>query len=214
MADPRDTAPGSPGEPGPPGRRSGRPSAWYGATSRALRSQLGWIVVALGAALCFLGWYGVSGERYTAQQVPFLASATAPGVALILGGIVLVAVGRRTVESAPQQERTLRQLELLYELLTEEAASAAVAGPDSRAAAGAATGPGPASESDTGDEPGTAEPAAAVTLLAVPGGGTYHLADCLLVQGRADPQPAEPDSVVQRGLYPCPLCEPPSFRER
>jgi hypothetical protein len=43
-----------------------------------------------GALLCVLGWYGVSGERFVERQLPYLASATIPGAALIVAGAVLV----------------------------------------------------------------------------------------------------------------------------
>ncbi len=42
----------------------------------------------------------------------------------------------------------------------------------------------------------------------MPGGGTYHRPDCLLVQGRDDPQPVGRTAVAARGLRPCPLCDP------
>ncbi|MBM7173531.1 hypothetical protein JQK87_35130, partial [Streptomyces sp. G44] len=39
-----------------------------------------------GAVLCVLGWYGVSGERFAERQLPYLASCTVPGAALIVAG--------------------------------------------------------------------------------------------------------------------------------
>ncbi|MEV0093138.1 hypothetical protein [Streptomyces sp. NPDC050738] len=45
-----------------------------------------------GVLLCAAGWYGVSGERFTARQVPYLASCTVPGAALIVAGAVLLAL--------------------------------------------------------------------------------------------------------------------------
>ncbi|MCX5202159.1 hypothetical protein OG897_11945 [Streptomyces sp. NBC_00237] len=48
--------------------------------------------VACGVLLCVLGWYGASGERFTARQVPYLASCTVPGAALIVAGAVAAAV--------------------------------------------------------------------------------------------------------------------------
>lgn len=44
-----------------------------------------------GAVLCVLGWYGISGERFAERQLPYLASCTVPGAALIVAGAVLVA---------------------------------------------------------------------------------------------------------------------------
>ncbi|MBX9426063.1 hypothetical protein [Streptomyces lateritius] len=43
-----------------------------------------------GAVLCVLGWYGISGERFAERQLPYLASCTVPGAALIVAGTVLV----------------------------------------------------------------------------------------------------------------------------
>ncbi|MCT4357318.1 hypothetical protein M5362_29895 [Streptomyces sp. Je 1-79] len=51
-----------------------------------------------GAVLCVLGWYGISGERFAERQLPYLASCTVPGAALIVAGAVLVgAAGRLPV---------------------------------------------------------------------------------------------------------------------
>jgi hypothetical protein len=178
------------------GRRTGWSSVRDAAAQRA---GLGWIALTVGAGLCLLGWYGVSGERYTAQQVPYLASATAPGAALIIGGMVLLAARRQDQEATSDQERTLHQLELLYRLLTEEAAMLPEAVQSSTAVP-------PASAASVA---GAITAAAVTPLLAVPGGGTYHRGDCLLVQGRQDPEPVSRASLANRGLRPCPLCDPP-----
>lgn len=50
--------------------------------------------VAAGALLCVAGWYGVSGERFAERQIPYLASCTVPGAALIVAGAQLLS-GRR-----------------------------------------------------------------------------------------------------------------------
>ncbi|MEU4498072.1 hypothetical protein AB0F96_32750 [Streptomyces sp. NPDC023998] len=52
-----------------------------------------------GAVLCAIGWYGVSGERFAARQIPYLASCTVPGAALLVAGAVLLAAGRFAVRS-------------------------------------------------------------------------------------------------------------------
>ncbi|MGW2017543.1 hypothetical protein [Streptomyces sp. NPDC001927] len=51
----------------------------------------GLAAVAGGAVLCVLGWYGISGERFAERQLPYLASCTVPGAALIVAGAVWVA---------------------------------------------------------------------------------------------------------------------------
>jgi hypothetical protein len=56
----------------------------------------GWLVAAVGIGLDVVGWYQVSGQPTEAQQLPYLASATIPGAALIVAGAVLIAADRRT----------------------------------------------------------------------------------------------------------------------
>ncbi|MEV6249284.1 hypothetical protein AB0M38_24195 [Streptomyces sp. NPDC051742] len=58
-------------------------------TSRILL-WAGLAAAAGGAVLCVLGWYGISGERFAERQLPYLASCTVPGAALIVAGAVLV----------------------------------------------------------------------------------------------------------------------------
>ncbi|MFF8386828.1 hypothetical protein [Streptomyces kanasensis] len=52
--------------------------------------------LAAGAVLCVLGWYGVSGERSAERQLPYLASGTVPGAALLVVGAVWIAAAART----------------------------------------------------------------------------------------------------------------------
>lgn len=56
--------------------------------------DLGWVIAAVGVGLNVVGWYQISGQPTEAQQLPYLASATIPGAALIVAGAVLIA-GRR-----------------------------------------------------------------------------------------------------------------------
>src|SRR3979411_927379 len=76
------------------------------------RVWFGVIIAAAGAALLFLGGYGVSGESSVAEQVPYLASASIPGAALLIVGAVFAA---REREGQPAE----RLVSTLYELLTE-----------------------------------------------------------------------------------------------
>ncbi|WP_042375189.1 hypothetical protein [Streptacidiphilus neutrinimicus] len=157
---------------------------------RGLRGRLGPVVAAAGALLCVLGWYGVSGEQYAERQLPYLASATIPGAALIVAGAVLLARPdeERERERAAGDEETRRQLRLLYELLVEEAG---------RTSGGTPRGP-------------AGEPAAVAAgrFCFLPNGRTYHRTTCLLVEGRGDALPVTPAGAQERGLRPCPLCTP------
>ncbi|MFF1867869.1 hypothetical protein [Kitasatospora herbaricolor] len=94
-----------------------RTSGALQALGRALREWPGWFTLAAGALLCVLGWYGVSGERLPARQLPFLASATVPGAALIVAGAVLIAARQ---SGGGGGSGTARRVEQLYSLLVGE----------------------------------------------------------------------------------------------
>ncbi|MEV6973075.1 hypothetical protein [Kitasatospora sp. NPDC093806] len=177
-------------------RTARRPASRAARAVRAARDSRewpGWALVAVGAVLCVLGWYGVSGERFAEQQIPYLASATIPGAALIVAGAVLVALrssGRphaqpRTAVTSASATATDRRIEQLYALLVEPAPP----GPDA---------PPPAPPGPTGPGP----------LLAVPEGTLYHRPDCPLVRGKPAAAPVDAPSVRARGLVPCRLCDP------
>jgi hypothetical protein len=138
----------------------------------------GWAALATGAVLCVLGWYGISGERYAERQLPYLASCTVPGAALIVAAAVLLAHGGNALAAARVEE--------LYGLLVaadpEDAGSA-----DGTAAAPVAVG---------GE------------LLMVPGGTLWHRADCPLVAGRPEALPVDSRVLAGGELAPCPICEP------
>jgi hypothetical protein len=138
----------------------------------------GWAALAAGAVLCVIGWYGVSGERYAERQLPYLASCTVPGAALIIAGAVLLTHGRGA--------RAAARMEELYGLLvTAEPADADASG---RAAA--------------------APVAVSGEMLMVPGGTLWHRADCPLVAGKVESVPVDPGLVASGELGPCPICEP------
>ena len=79
-----------------------------------------------GGVLLFVGWWGVSGESVVALQLPYLASSTLPGVALMVAGAVIASAWWRT----PVDPR----VDTLYALLTEATPHGLGAGgPDSGA---------------------------------------------------------------------------------
>ncbi|MCP2308648.1 hypothetical protein FHR36_001772 [Kitasatospora paracochleata] len=146
---------------------------------RALREWPGWFILAAGAVLCVLGWYGVSGETVAARQLPYLASATVPGAALVVAGAVLIAARQagRAGESAD------RRTDQLLALLVAEAGSGS--GDGGEPAAGA-VGP----------------------VVALPDGTLYHRGDCPLVAGKANARTADAATVRERALTACPVCDP------
>lgn len=138
----------------------------------------GWAALAAGAVLCVVGWYGVSGERYAERQLPYLASCSIPGAALIIAGAVLLARGRGSIAAARVEE--------LYHLLV-------AVEPDEPEGTGRAA---------------LAPLAVSADLLMVPGGTLWHRADCPLVAGRAEAVPVDSKLVAGGELDPCPICEP------
>lgn len=138
----------------------------------------GWAALAAGAVLCVIGWYGISGERYAERQLPYLASCTVPGAALIVAGAVLVAQGRSAAAGSRVEE--------LYALLVASDPG------DAEESARAAAGPLPLGGG----------------LLMVPGGTLYHRADCPLVEGKPEAVPVDSHALAGGNLGPCPICEP------
>lgn len=137
----------------------------------------------VGALLLLLGWYGISGASQVAQQLPFFASATIPGAALVVSGAILIN-GDRTRRS---QDRASEQIGTLYRLLT----TAVESSPSTAAAASLAH------RDATGAE-----------LLVVPGGSRFHRPDCALVAGKASAEAVAADEIATRDLEPCPICDP------
>ncbi|MDI2126371.1 hypothetical protein [Yinghuangia seranimata] len=158
---------------------------WNGDVRSAVRVYGGWLVALVGAILCAVGWYGVSGEKYEARQIPYLASATVPGAALIVAGAVLIAARLRGRDGDGPSDTALRaQMAELHALLVEPV-------PDAPALA---------------DEPvatDTARP-----WVALPRGARYHRADCDLVHGKAGVHAVTRDEAAEQDLRACALCDP------
>lgn len=162
---------------------------------KQLRPRDPWAVAALlclfgGAVLLVVAWYDVSGTANVYEQLPYLVSAGFTGLALIIVGSGLLAAGRA--------DRVERRLAQLLDALTEAAtagsspsASPQVGGADPSEVG--AAGPGPSNGS--------------ATLLAVAGSETFHRPGCLLLHDKTA-EPVSPDDIAERGLTPCPVCEP------
>ncbi|MFD4415068.1 MULTISPECIES: hypothetical protein [unclassified Streptomyces] len=138
----------------------------------------GWAALAGGAVLCVIGWYGISGERYVERQLPYLASCTVPGAALIIAGAVLLAHGRNAAAASRVEE--------LYGLLVAAEAAGV----------------------DESGQAATVPLASSGELLMVPGGTLWHRADCPLVAGKPEAVPVDSRVLASGELGPCPICEP------
>ncbi|WOX25234.1 hypothetical protein [Streptomyces solicathayae] len=129
----------------------------------------GLAAVAAGAVLCAVGWYGISGERFTERQLPWLASSTVPGAALVVAGAVLVAVGAVTSAGRPAGAAEAKsEWESEWDSDRE-------------------------SESGIREEPPA--PSSEEPPVRVPGGTLAHRPDCPLVAGRPEAVPVGDDAL-------------------
>lgn len=154
-----------------------------------IHSLGGYVALVIGAVLLFLGWYGVSGSVHVAEQIPYLASASIPGAALIIAGAAHIA-GDRTRRS---NEQAAEMVSALYRLLTE------AVGGDDRAQV-----PAP----DTSGA--TATPLPEPALVQVGGGSRFHRPDCALAADKTEVETVQADDIAERRLSACPICDPPT----
>lgn len=183
---------------------------WDGDVRSAVRVYGGWIVVLVGAVLCAVGWYGVSGEKHEARQLPYIASATVPGAALIVAGAVLVAARLRG--GGTSDEALRRQVAELHALILEPVgadgdAGRTVAGAAGDSGAGAETAP-TAAVTDAGGPPPPGSAPEALPFVSLPGGARYHRPDCELVRDKTGVFALGPDKAAQLDLRACALCDP------
>ena len=143
----------------------------------------------VGAVMLFLGWYGVSGRANLAEQMPYIASGTIPGAALVVAAAVIL-----TSEHAQRaSEQTRSMMAELHSLLVEDAAAEPV---DADVVNGSRNLP---AGEPSGDD-----------LVAVPGGAHFHRRECALAAGKAGVQIVDRGGIDREQLAPCPVCEPAS----
>lgn len=156
----------------PPSRFAGR--AWFG-TALALA----------GAVLLFLGWYGVSGRASIGEQMPYLASGSIPGAALVVAAAVVLA-SESTQRATQRTDALVAELHTL--LVVEEAAVEAAPVATVMAVV------------ETSREPDA--------VVALPAGEYYHRAGCALVADKSGVEPLDAAAIDRRRLSACPVCEP------
>lgn len=147
----------------------------------AVRPVVGWVLALAGGIALLVGWYGVSGDSLPAKQLPYLVSGGLTGIALIvLAGVFLATDDIR--RQLGRLETVERQVAELHALFAVELSS-----------------PGAVLERPSAD-----------TLVALPGGASYHRPDCALVAGKEQAQVVAAADIDARSLRPCRVCQPPS----
>jgi hypothetical protein len=159
---------------------------WVGA---AVRPWLGWILVAAGALLMLIGWFGVSREAQPGKQIPYLVSGG-------IGGMFLAVLGAYFL-GTQEMRRDSGRLDRL-EQMVQELHLALLRRPD---APDVTVPNGHAAEQAT----------ASRRVVAVEGADLYHRVTCSMVAGK-DAKAMTPAAARKQGLEPCPLCSPAAVR--
>jgi hypothetical protein len=142
----------------------------------------GAVLLPLGLVVIILGWYGAANTPYQYDQLSYLISGGVLGLGLTFCGGFLYFGAWLARIAADQKEASKRLADTL--LVLADVVSHSSAG-------GAAT---PAAQRDPGS-----------VLVVAGSGNTLHRADCSLIAGRDDLQPAGPEA---GSLTPCRLCKP------
>ena len=156
-----------------------------------MAGRIGLGVSVLGFIVIFLGWNGAAGLNREPGQIPYLLSAGATGMGLIiLGAALLLAESNRRDRAVLQH-----QLEELNAQITRlSAATSAVAG-NGHAAAPQVGGRRRAQASQA-------------VQFVVAGRSSYHDPSCHLIEGRTDGIRMAREDAEAEGLSPCRVCSP------
>jgi hypothetical protein len=171
------------------------PALFWKWVGRATRPVWGWILVGLGLLLVLIGYLGISREALVAKQLPYLISGGIGGLALVGFGAMLV--------GTEDLKRTQERIDHLEDLVADLHATL-LSRPDA---------PTLSSNGASAGE-SAADTESSVTLLALPGGSSYHRADCSMIQGKREAKSVSASAARRQGLKPCRLCEPQTASAR
>ena len=171
------------------------PALFWKWVRRATRPVWGWLLVGVGLLLVLMGYLGISRESLVAKQLPYLISGGILGLALVGFGAMLV--------GTEDLKRTQERIDHLEDLVADLHA-VLLSRPDAPPI------------SSNGESAGQQAPSskAAVTLMALPGGQSYHRADCSMIEGKREAKPITTGAARRQGLKPCRLCEPQTASAR
>jgi hypothetical protein len=144
--------------------------------------------IAVGIIVIILGWNGAAGVDFVQGQVPYLLSAGAVGISLVVLGAALIVVQNN------RRDRTILEAQLRE--LNEAIARLANAIGSS---AGAGDGRRTTRRAQDGDR-------------VVLGQSSYHRPDCRLVRGKELPT-ASAEAARADGLSGCRICRPDAAYE-
>jgi len=172
------------------------PALFWKWVGRATRPVWGWILVGVGLLLILIGYLGISREALVAKQLPYLISGGIGGIAFVGFGAMLI--GTEDLKRA--QER----IDHLEDLVNDLHAALLIR----------SDAPPLSTNGDTAGQTGRRAKSADQTLMALPGGQSYHRADCSMIEGKRGARPVTASVARRQGLKPCRLCEPQTASAR
>lgn len=187
------------------------PALFWRWVGQSTRPMVGWVLAGLGLIVIIVGWYGISGQALVAKQLPYLISGGLGGVALVGVGAALIGTERMRADAARVERLEEMVAELRSVLLVYPGNAAPPAGrggrPDTAPRADGAPRADVAPRNNGGAR---AESAASSDgrVVALPTGTTYHQPSCTMVKGKAGVAAVTAQSVRQRGLSACRICDP------
>lgn len=150
-----------------------------------LGGQLGVGLTLVGFLVIFFGWNGAAAADYVPAQLPYLLSAGAAGLGLVVVGAAMIVVQSQRADRA--------RLEVALERVAQAA---------ERGAAGAA----PAGQHAGGP--------AGLGNFVVTGHLSYHRVECDLPEARVEATLVPLTDVLGGPLTPCRVCNPPHLAAR
>ena len=169
----------------------------------------GAVLLPLGLVVIGLGWYGVAHTAYDYDQRAYMMSGGFLGVAITICGVFLYFgawMARQAADQKQASKRLADTLLILADVVAHSAAAQAAAPPQVAPAAPAQPAPQHVRPTAPPPPPTPAAQRDPGSILVTAGRGTtLHRADCDLLVGRDDLQPAGPG---RTDLSPCRLCHP------
>lgn len=166
--------------PATPARATGRQAAWQELVRSNAQVLSSVVLLVIGIVFVMLGWYGAAHTNIFTEQIPYLISGGILGLGLIIvaGFFAYSTIARR-------EQRELRR-DIAF-MMQHMRVGEVRAGAGKLAAAPAA-----------GDG----------RVYTVPGGRSYHVAGCPIVEGKEGVKELQPAEAIGSGLTACKLCGP------
>lgn len=172
-------------------------AVFWEAAGNAFRPYAGWLFYGFGALLVIIGYFGIAGEPIVAKQLPYLISGGIGGILLAILGAYFLGIEELRRDSG-RLDRIEKQIEELHRALLERTDAPADLGGHQAVGHDAVSATTAGSNGHGADLP---------AVVVVDSGESFHRSGCALATGK-DAITLTPMSAVERGLRPCPVCEP------